>query len=71
MEEFLLYKNEIGEVRVEVLLQDKTVWLTQKAMSELFQVGVPAIAKHIRNIYESDELNEQATISKMETIEIK
>jgi hypothetical protein len=69
MENFLLYKNASGEVRVEVMLQDETLWLTQKALSELFQVGIPAIAKHIKNIYESGELQELATISKMETVQ--
>lgn len=69
MDEFLLYKNESGEVRVEVLLQEETLWLTQKAIAELFQVGVPAIAKHIKNIYGTGELQEAATVSKMEIVQ--
>lgn len=69
MDEFLLYKNESGEVRVEVLLQEETLWLTQKALSELFRVGIPAIAKHIKNIYETQELQEVATISKKEIVQ--
>lgn len=69
MDKFLLYKTETGEVRVEVLLQEETLWLTQKLLAELFQVGIPAIAKHIQNIYESRELEEAATISKMETVQ--
>lgn len=69
MEQFLLYKSESGKVRVEVLLQEETIWLTQKALADLFQVGVPAIAKHIGNIYESHELTEDTTVSKMETVQ--
>jgi hypothetical protein len=51
------------------MLQNETLWLTQKALAELFQVGIPAVAKHIKNIYESGELHESATISKMETVQ--
>ena len=50
---FVLYTDDNGEVKVEVFLQDETLWLTQKAMAELFGVGVPAVAKHLSNIYES------------------
>ncbi|MCD4734925.1 MAG: virulence RhuM family protein [Bacteroidales bacterium] len=64
--EIILYTTPQGEIKIEVFLQDETVWLTQKALSELYQVGVPAITKHIKNIYESGELQEMATISKME-----
>lgn len=69
MEKFLLYKNASDEVKISVLLENETLWLSQKAIAELFQVGVPAIAKHIRNIYECGELDEVATISKMETVQ--
>ncbi len=69
MEQFLLYKDASGNIKVEVLLQNETVWLTQKALAELFQVGIPAVAKHIQNIYESGELEMGATISKMETVQ--
>lgn len=67
--EIILYTTPQGEIKIEVFLQDETVWLTQKALSELFQVGVPAITKHIKNIYESGELQEMATISKMEIVQ--
>ena len=50
--EFLLYTAPGGKVRVEVLLNNETLWLTQKRMAELFGVGVPAISKHLRNIFE-------------------
>jgi len=54
--EFLLYTAPTGEIKVEVLLSGETLWLTQKRMAELFGVGVPAISKHLKNIFESKEL---------------
>lgn len=65
--EFLLYTAPGGKVRVEVLLNNETLWLTQKRMSELFDVGVPAISKHLRNIFECGELDEGTVISILET----
>ncbi|MBS4070511.1 MAG: virulence RhuM family protein [Algoriphagus sp.] len=64
---FLLYTAPSGEVRVQVYLQDESVWLTQKAMSELFGVNVPAISKHLTNIFEEGELQENSVISILET----
>jgi len=69
MTEFLLYTSPSGETKVEVFLQNETVWLTQGAMSELFGVNIPAISKHLANIYEEGELLREATISKMETVQ--
>jgi len=66
--QFLLYTAPNGEVKVDVFLQGETVWLTQKAMSELFGVKVPAIAKHLANIFESGELEREATSSILETV---
>ncbi len=63
---FVLYTDTNGEVKVEVFIQDETLWLTQKAMAELFDVGVPAIAKHLKNIFQSGELNEKEVISILE-----
>jgi hypothetical protein len=54
--DFLLYTSPNGKVKIEVILNEETVWLTQKAISALFGVQVPAISKHIDNIYESGEL---------------
>jgi len=54
--EIILYTTPAGTVKVEVILQDETVWLTQKAMGELFGVQRPAITKHLKNIFESGEL---------------
>ena len=65
--EFLLYTAPGGKIRVEVLLNNETLWLTQKRMAELFGVGVPAISKHLRNIFECGELDENAVISILET----
>lgn len=66
--QFLLYKAPDGAVKVDVYFQEETVWLTQKALAELFGVQVPAITKHLKNIFESGELNREATVSKMEMV---
>jgi hypothetical protein len=66
---FLLYTGKDGKINVEVFLKDETVWLTQKAMSELFGVNIPAISKHLSNIFESGELQKEATISILETVQ--
>ena len=65
--EFLLYTAPNGAVKVEVLLADETIWLTQKRMAELFGVGVPAVSKHLKNIFESNELDPDSVISILET----
>ncbi len=65
--EFLLYTAPNGEVKVEVLLSNETLWLTQKRMAELFGVGVPAVSKHLKNIFESNELDNDAVVSILET----
>ena len=67
--EFLLYTAPNGAIKVEVLLSNETIWLTQKRMAELFGVGVPAVSKHLENIYESSELEREATISILETVQ--
>jgi len=66
--DFILYTGNDGEVTVEVFLKDETVWLTQKAIAELFGVNIPAINKHLSNIFESGELQKEATISILETV---
>jgi hypothetical protein len=65
--EFLLYTSPDGAVRAQVLFRDETAWLTQKALAELFGVKVPAIAKHLKNIFESGELDEGSVVSILET----
>ena len=54
--------------KVQVVIKDETLWCTQKAMAQLFGVGVPAISKHLKNIFAEGELNPDTTISKMETV---
>lgn len=65
--EFLLYTAPNGAVKVEVVLSGETLWLTQKRMAELFGVGVPAISKHLKNIFESNELKQDSVVSILET----
>lgn len=65
--EILFYKTDNGEVRVEILLYQENLWLTQAKMAELFEVQKAAISKHLKNIFESGELQEEAVVSKMET----
>ena len=67
--DFILYTGNDGDVNVEVFLKDETVWLTQKAMAGLFGVKVPAISKHLANIYETGELKKESTISILETVQ--
>jgi hypothetical protein len=64
---FILYNAPSGDVTLNVLLQNETIWLTQRMMAELFDVGVPAINKHLTNIFESNELEENSVISILET----
>lgn len=64
---FILYNTPNGEVSLKVLIQNESIWLTQKMMAELFDVGVPAINKHLTNIFESAELEENSVISILET----
>lgn len=63
--QFLIYEDSD---KVEVLVREETIWATQKTISQLFDVGVPAISKHLKNIFESGELEEYRTVSKMEIV---
>ena len=67
--EVLLYSDESGKEYISVVFKDETFWLTQKAMAELFGVNVPAVSKHLQNIYEEGELERSSTVSKMETVQ--
>jgi hypothetical protein len=69
--DFLLYTSPKGDVKVEVILNNETVWLSQKSIAQLFGVNVPAISKHLDNIYETGELNKEATVSILETVQIE
>ena len=66
--QFLLYNMPEDSGKVQVVIKDETIWCTQKAMAQLFGVGVPAVSKHLKNIFEEGELSSEMTISKMETI---
>ena len=65
--QFLLYNMPDADGKVQVVIKGETLWCTQKAMSQLFGVGVPAISKHLKNIFEEGELVADSVISKMET----
>lgn len=67
MDEILLYKTDNAEVKVEILLQNENLWLTQAKMAELFDVQKAAISKHLKNIFAEGELQENSVVSKMET----
>ena len=69
--DIILYSSPEGNIKVEVVYSGETFWLTQKRMAELFGVEVPAVSKHLKNIFETGELQEDAVISKMETTEAK
>lgn len=65
--QFLIYDLPNDEVRVDVFLQNETLWLTQKAMASLFDVNIPAISKHLSNIFQEGEFTEDSVISILET----
>ena len=65
--QFLLYNMPDADGKVQVVIKDETLWCTQKAMAQLFGVGIPAISKHLKNIFEEGELVADSVISKMET----
>ncbi len=66
---FLLYTNEAGEVKVDVLLKDETIWLTINQMAALFGIDKSGISRHIKNIFETGELEEKATVAKIATVQ--
>ncbi len=63
---YVLYNADEEDVKVNALLKDESIWLTQKSMAELFDVNVPAVSKHLKNIFEEGELDEEVVVSKME-----
>lgn len=69
IDDFLFYSSDDGKIHVRVFVDEKreTIWTTQKGMAELFDIGIPAISKHLKNIFEDGELNESSVVSKMET----
>lgn len=67
LKKIILYSTPQGNVKVEVVFNNQTFWLTQKAMAQLLAVKVPAISKHLKKIFETNELNVNSVVSKMET----
>ena len=66
---FLIYNTPEENISINAVVKEETIWLTQKAMSELFGVEVPAISKHLSNIFSEGELQPEATVSKMEIVQ--
>jgi len=66
--ELIFYKTPEGEQRIEVVYREENFWMTQRALAGLFAVGIPAINKHLKNIYETGELEREATLSKLEIV---
>ena len=64
---FVIFKIDNAKVNIDVFVKDETLWLTQKQIAQLFEVNVPAISKHLKNIFDTQELEENSVISKMET----
>jgi hypothetical protein len=67
--QFLIYNTPQENVKISVAVKDETIWLTQKAMAALFDVQIPAINKHLSNIYEDGELDKKATVSILEIVQ--
>lgn len=65
--EIIIYTSDDGKVSLDTKLENDTIWLTQKQMAELFGVKTPAISKHLKNIFNDKELNEDVVISILET----
>jgi len=71
LSEFLLYTTPNGDVKVEIIIFNETVWLTQKRMAELFGVDISTINEHLKNIYKVEELDEEATIGKFPIVQME
>ena len=66
---FILYEADDNDVIANVLIKNETLWTTLKEMARLFDVGIPAISKHLNNIFDEEELDRTSTVSKMETVQ--
>ena len=69
--QFILYQLPDEEGKVQVVIKDETIWATQKAMAQLFDVNIPAISKHLKNIFDEEELRPDTTVSKMEIVQME
>ena len=65
--EILLYQNQQGDIKIDVRLEEETVWLTQNQLCELFQKSKATISEHIKNVFEEGELNESSVVRKFRT----
>jgi hypothetical protein len=65
--EILIYKNQDGNISIDVRLEDETVWLTQAQFCELFQKSKATISEHINNVFDEGELNENSVVRKFRT----
>lgn len=68
---FLLYTDSNGKVKVDVLLKNETIWLTINQMAELFGIDKSGISRHIKNIFETGELQEETTVAKIATVQLE
>jgi hypothetical protein len=66
---FLIYQTPNQEIRVDVFLEDETIWMTQKSMGELFGVAKSTLSEHLRNIFESGELLKDSTVRNFRTVQ--
>ena len=64
--DLIIYKNSDGNIIVDAIYKDETLWLSQKGMSKVFDIGVPAVSKHLKNIFDENELDKDSVVSKME-----
>ena len=67
--QFLIYNSVEENISVNAIIKDESIWLSQKAMADLFGTQVPAISKHLQNIYLEGELTKDSTVSKMEIVQ--
>ena len=65
----LIYQNEKGDTKIDVFFAEDDIWLTQKALMELYQVSKGSISEHIKNIFEDGELTEETTVRKFRTVQ--
>ena len=69
MSEIILYTTDEGQTKINVQLENETVWLTQKQLVELYQTSKSTVSEHIKNIFSDEELNPEATVRKIRTVQ--
>lgn len=68
MAKFLIYKTDTQDVAIDVIVDNDTIWATQRSIAQLFGKSVSTISRHIKNIFESNELNKNTTIANYATV---